>query len=103
LQAIKGRRPEIDAGQSDASNSRHTGKQTRNNPGTRRWALEDAARCGPALVASCAAFFARLPNPDGQLIVRPGIAHTSTRSKNWALVYHLLDGWFSQTAPAYTG
>jgi hypothetical protein len=33
----------------------------------------------------------------------PGIAHTSTRSKNWALVYHLLDGWFGQPSPEYTG
>ncbi len=48
-------------------------------------------------------FFAQLPNPDKQFIVMPGIAHTSTRSKNWALVYHLMDAWFSQPAPAYTG
>ena len=48
-------------------------------------------------------FFARPPNPDKQFIVMPGIAHTSTRSKNWALVYHLLDGYFSQPAPAYVG
>jgi hypothetical protein len=33
----------------------------------------------------------------------PGIAHTSTRSKNWRLVYHLLDGYFGQPAPVYTG
>jgi hypothetical protein len=36
-------------------------------------------------------------------IVMPGIAHTSTRSRNWALVYHLLDGWFSQPVPVYIG
>ncbi|HEY2969915.1 MAG TPA: hypothetical protein VGK75_16295 [Casimicrobiaceae bacterium] len=36
---------------------------------------------------------------DKQFIVMPGIAHTSTRSKNWALVYHLLD----QPAPVYVG
>ncbi|HXM83601.1 MAG TPA: alpha/beta fold hydrolase [Burkholderiales bacterium] len=48
-------------------------------------------------------FFGKLPNPDKQFIVMPGIAHTSTRSKNWRLVYHLLDGYFSQPAPAYTG
>lgn len=48
-------------------------------------------------------FFARLPNPDKQFIVMPGIAHTSTRSKNFALVYHLLEGYFSQPAPVYTG
>src|SRR5216110_617478 len=48
-------------------------------------------------------FFAKLPNPDKQFAVMPGIAHTSTRSKNWALVYHLLDSYFSQPAPVYTG
>jgi pimeloyl-ACP methyl ester carboxylesterase len=48
-------------------------------------------------------FFHKLPNPDKQFVVMPGIAHTSTRSKNYALVYHLLDGYFSQPAPAYTG
>jgi pimeloyl-ACP methyl ester carboxylesterase len=48
-------------------------------------------------------FFATLPNPDKQFAVMPGIAHTSTRSKNWALVYHLLDGWFSQPVPVYVG
>ena len=58
---------------------------------------------GIASFQDVAAFFANLPNPDKQLIVMPGIAHTSTRSKNWALVYHLLDGYFSQPAPAYVG
>ena len=58
---------------------------------------------GIASFQDVANFFANLPNPDKQFIVMPGIAHTSTRSKNWALVYHLLDGWFSQPAPVYTG
>ena len=48
-------------------------------------------------------FFEKLPNPDKQFVVMPGIAHTSTRSKNWALVYHLLDGYFSQPVPVYVG
>ncbi len=58
---------------------------------------------GIASFQDLANFFARLPNPDKQFVVMPGIAHTSTRSKNWALVYHLLDGYFSQPAPVYTG
>lgn len=58
---------------------------------------------GIAAFQDLANFFARLPNPDKQFIVMPGIAHTSTRSKNWALVYHLLDGYFSQPAPVYAG
>ena len=49
------------------------------------------------------AFFAKLPNPDKQLIVMPGIAHSSMRSKNFAIVYHLLDAYFSQPAPVYVG
>ena len=58
---------------------------------------------GIASFQDLANFFEKLPNPDKQFVVMPGIAHTSTRSKNWALVYHLLDGFFSQPAPAYTG
>ena len=58
---------------------------------------------GIASFEDLAAFFAKLPNPDKQFTVMPGIAHSSTRSKNWALVYHLLDAFFSQPAPVYTG
>jgi pimeloyl-ACP methyl ester carboxylesterase len=58
---------------------------------------------GIASFQDLANFFAKLPNPDKQFIVMPGIAHTSTRSKNWALVYHLLDAYFSQPAPVYVG
>ena len=58
---------------------------------------------GIASFQDLANFFARLPNGDKQFIVMPGIAHTSTRSKNYVLVYHLLEGFFSQPAPVYTG
>jgi pimeloyl-ACP methyl ester carboxylesterase len=58
---------------------------------------------GIAAFEDLAAFFARLPNPDKQLVVMPGIAHSSTRSKNWQLVYHVLERFFSQPAPVYTG
>jgi pimeloyl-ACP methyl ester carboxylesterase len=58
---------------------------------------------GIASFQDLAKFFERLPHPDKQFIVMPGIAHTSTRSKNWALVYHLLERYFSQPAPVYTG
>jgi len=58
---------------------------------------------GIASFQDLANFFTKLPNPDKQFIVMPGIAHTSTRSKNYALVYHLLDAYFSQPAPVYTG
>jgi pimeloyl-ACP methyl ester carboxylesterase len=58
---------------------------------------------GIASFRDLANFFEKLPNPDKQFVVMPGIAHTSTRSKNYALVYHLLEGYFSQPAPVYTG
>ena len=58
---------------------------------------------GIASFQDLAGFFAKLPNPDKQFVVMPGIAHTNTRSKNWALVYHLLDAYFSQPAPVYIG
>jgi pimeloyl-ACP methyl ester carboxylesterase len=47
-------------------------------------------------------FFVRVDNPDKQLAVLPG-AHVSMRSRNWQTAYHLLDAFFSQPAPVYTG
>jgi alpha-beta hydrolase superfamily lysophospholipase len=58
---------------------------------------------GIASFQDVANFFARLPNPDKEFKLMPGIAHTSTRSKNWALVYHLMDAYFSQPAAVYLG
>lgn len=58
---------------------------------------------GVASFEDLSRFFAKLPNPDKQFTVMPGIAHSSTRSKNWAIVYHLLDAYFSQPAPVYIG
>jgi pimeloyl-ACP methyl ester carboxylesterase len=58
---------------------------------------------GIATLQDLVNFYVRLPNPDKQFSVMPGVAHSSFRSKNWRLVYHLLDGYFSQPAPVYTG
>jgi pimeloyl-ACP methyl ester carboxylesterase len=58
---------------------------------------------GIASFRDLANFFEKLPNPDKQFSVMPGIAHTSTRSKNFALVYDLLEGWFGRPAPVYSG
>ncbi|HSS02507.1 MAG TPA: alpha/beta fold hydrolase [Kofleriaceae bacterium] len=58
---------------------------------------------GIAAFEDLARFFAKLATPDKQLIVMPGIAHSSMRSKNFAIVYHLLDAYFSQPAPVYVG
>ena len=49
------------------------------------------------------AFFEKLPNPDKQFAVMPGIAHASFQQKNYALVYHLLLSFFSQPEPVYRG
>jgi pimeloyl-ACP methyl ester carboxylesterase len=49
------------------------------------------------------AFFTRLPNPDKQFTVMPGISHASFQQKNYLLVYHILHDFFSRPAPAYVG
>jgi pimeloyl-ACP methyl ester carboxylesterase len=48
-------------------------------------------------------FFKRLPNPDKHFAVMPGISHASFQQKNYALVYHILLGFFAQPAPVYRG
>ena len=35
-------------------------------------------------------FFKRLPNPDKQFAVMPGISHASFQQKNYLMVYHIL-------------
>ncbi len=46
-------------------------------------------------------FFRRLPNPDKQFAVMPGIAHASFQQKNYRIVYHILLSFFTQPAPVY--
>ena len=48
-------------------------------------------------------FFKKLPNPDKQFIVMPGISHASLQQKNYKLVQHILLSFFSQPAPVYRG
>jgi pimeloyl-ACP methyl ester carboxylesterase len=48
-------------------------------------------------------FFKRLPSPDKQFTVMPGISHASFQQKNYQLVYAILHDWFRRPAPAYTG
>jgi pimeloyl-ACP methyl ester carboxylesterase len=48
-------------------------------------------------------FFKRLPNPDKQFAVMPGIAHASLQQKNYAIMYHILLSFFSQPEPVYRG
>ena len=49
------------------------------------------------------AFFKALPNPDKQFAVMPGIAHASFQQKNYQLVYHILQSFFTQPEPIYRG
>ena len=48
-------------------------------------------------------FFTRLPNPDKQFAVMPGIAHASFQRKNYKIAYHSLREFFSQPEPVYRG
>ena len=46
-------------------------------------------------------FFELLPSADKQFAVMPGIAHASFQQKNYRLVYHILESFFTQPAPVY--
>jgi pimeloyl-ACP methyl ester carboxylesterase len=48
-------------------------------------------------------FFRRLPNPDKQFAVMPGISHASFQQKNYQIIFHILLGFFSQPEPIYRG
>ncbi len=48
-------------------------------------------------------FFTRLPSPDKQFAVMPGIAHASFQEKNYLIAYHVLHAFFSQPEPVYRG
>ena len=46
-------------------------------------------------------FFKRLPNADKQFAVMAGISHASFQQKNYKVVYHILEAFFSQPQPVY--
>jgi len=48
-------------------------------------------------------FYKRLPNPDKQFAVMPGIAHASFQQKNYRIPYHILHAFFTQPEPVYAG
>ncbi len=58
---------------------------------------------GIASMEDLLAFFARLPNPDKQFVVMPGISHASFQQKNYLIVYHILASFFTQPEPVYRG
>jgi pimeloyl-ACP methyl ester carboxylesterase len=47
-------------------------------------------------------FFEKLPNPDKQFAVMPGIAHASFHQKNYMIAYHILLSFFTQPEPIYS-
>ena len=58
---------------------------------------------GIAGFADLVAFFGKLPSPDKQFVVMPGISHASFQQKNYLTVYHILHAYFTQPTPAYVG
>ena len=58
---------------------------------------------GIASFQDLAKFFEKLPNPDKQFAVMPGIAHASFHQKNYAICYHILASFFAQPARVYRG
>jgi len=46
-------------------------------------------------------FWKRLPSPDKQFTVMPGISHASFQQKNYLMVYDLLHAWFYRADPVY--
>jgi pimeloyl-ACP methyl ester carboxylesterase len=58
---------------------------------------------GIASVGDLLRFFEKLPNPNKQFAVMPGIAHASFHQKNYEICYHVLASFFNQPAPIYKG
>lgn len=58
---------------------------------------------GIASMEDLVQFFTRLPNPDKQFTVMPGISHASFQQKNYLMVYHILHAFFTQPEPVYKG
>ena len=58
---------------------------------------------GIASMTDLLKFFEKLPNPDKQFAVMPGIAHASFHQKNYMICYHILLSFFSQPAQIYRG
>jgi pimeloyl-ACP methyl ester carboxylesterase len=46
-------------------------------------------------------FFKRLPDADKQFAVMAGISHASFQQKNYRVVYHILESFFSQPEAVY--
>jgi pimeloyl-ACP methyl ester carboxylesterase len=57
---------------------------------------------GIASFEDLARFFEKLPNPDKQFAVMPGIAHASIQQKNYMIALHILHSFFTQPDPIYS-
>jgi pimeloyl-ACP methyl ester carboxylesterase len=49
------------------------------------------------------AFYRRLPNPDKQFTIMPGISHASFQQINYLMVYDILHSFFARPDPIYRG
>lgn len=58
---------------------------------------------GIAGIEDLISFFEKLPNPDKQFAVMPGISHASFQQKNYLLVYHILRSFFELPEQVYKG
>ncbi len=58
---------------------------------------------GIAAFEDITSFFIKLPNPDKQLVVMAGIAHSSLHEKNHLMVNHAMQAFFTQPTPVYRG
>jgi pimeloyl-ACP methyl ester carboxylesterase len=58
---------------------------------------------GIAAMDDLLAFFQRLPNPDKQFTVMPGISHNSTKQINYRIAYHIMLSFFTQPEPVFRG
>lgn len=58
---------------------------------------------GIASMDDLLAFFKRLPNPDKEFAVMPGVAHASFTQKNLHVVYHILYDFLTRPKPVYAG
>jgi non-heme chloroperoxidase len=56
---------------------------------------------GIASFADLIEFFTKLPNADKQFAVMAGISHASFQQKNYQVVYHILNAFFTQPEPVY--
>ena len=58
---------------------------------------------GIAALDDLIAFFKRLPHPDKQFSIMPGISHASFQQKNYLIAYHILHAYFTRPEPEYVG